>query len=764
MGVIELAREFIEAAILQGRNALYEHEAYALLAEAGLAVPQSVFVPAGALPDPGSIEAIPGDRVVIKVVCPEIAHKTEAGGVAVVEKSPQAVREALANMAASLGQRMPSLGQSVVGFLVCEFIDCPRTLGSELFVGMRWTRAFGYVVAAGLGGLDTEELARRFKPGHDVTIACAHLTHPRDFVEAFSSTFTYLKLSGRDREGKRLLSDDQLERIFALFLALASPAAGEQAGVWIKEFEINPFYLSNGRAVAVDALCTLQEIPPVRHRPVDHDKMARLLQPQTMAIVGVSASGMNVGRTILRKLLRDDFAPSQMRVVRPGAETIDSVKCVGDVSELPWKADLMVVAISATGVPELMGRITSHEAAHSVILIPGGMGETATGKEADEKTRAILARGRSAGKDTPAVVGPNSLGIRSLPGGYDTLFIPETKLPPQSGDVRNAALVCQSGAFMITRMNRLPFLNPAFAISTGNQMDLSSVDFVEYLVQREEIDVVALYVEGFNPLDGLRLASLCRNLDPRKQVIVYKTGKTVAGARAASSHTASISGDYEACVAVLSQAGALVASSFDEFTALVMLSSLLVNREFSGRRLGTLSNAGFETVGMADNLHSEGGFSLPHFSSRTRERIRLALSRAGIERLINVRNPLDLTPMASDAVHVQCLEAILEDESVDAVVMGFVPPTPAMATLPPGVDASGRDSVAHESSVAQRVPAVFRQHSKPLVTVVDAGQLYDPLAEALIAGGVPCLRSADFAMTVFQKFIDVRVANSSRKS
>jgi len=98
MRIIELARELIESAALQGRDALHEHEVYALLAEAGLAVPQSVFVPADTLPCPGSIEAIPGDRVVLKVVCPEILHKTEAGGVAVVEKSHRAVCEALESM------------------------------------------------------------------------------------------------------------------------------------------------------------------------------------------------------------------------------------------------------------------------------------------------------------------------------------------------------------------------------------------------------------------------------------------------------------------------------------------------------------------------------------------------------------------------------------------------------------------------------------------------------------------------------------------
>ncbi len=764
MGFVELAEKLIESVALQNRDRLYEHEVYGLMAEAGLAVPRSVFVPAGSPLRPGSIEAIPGDEVVVKVVCPEIPHKTEVGGVAVVEKSHQAVCQVLESMAGTIKQRVPVVGDRVAGFLVCESIPCSQALGGELFVGMRWTREFGYVMAAGLGGLDTEDLAHRFKPGQNVQIACAHLTDPRDFLQMFSSTFTYLKLSGNDRGGKRLLSDEELEKLFGFFLALAGAASNRQDRWWIREIEVNPFRISNGRAVAVDALCTLGGVSLTQHLPVDQARVERLLQPETVAIVGVSARATNVGRTILRNLLREGFEPSKIRVVRPDTEAIDGVVCVGDVAELPWKADLMVVAVSASAVPEVIDRTTACNAAHSVILIPGGMGETETGQEIANRTRSTLARRRSEGKETPLVVGPNSLGIRSLPGGYDTLFIPETKLPPRQGEVRNVALVCQSGAFMITRMNRLPFLNPVFAISTGNQMDLSTIDFVEYLVQREEIDVVALYVEGFHPLDGLRLASLCRALHPRKQVIVYKTGKTAEGAQATSSHTASISGDYEACVAVLSEAGALVATSFDEFTAFILLSSLLARNEFSGKRLGMLSNAGYEAVGMADNLDREAGFSLALFTDRTRERIALALSQAGIGELINVRNPLDLTPMASDTVHVQCLEAIIESENVDAVVMGFVPLTPAMATLPPGADPSDRDSVLNPSSVAQRVPQVFRRHAKPLVTVVDAGKLYDPLAETLIAGGVPCLRSADLATRVFQRFIDVRFTNLSRAS
>ena len=105
----------------------------------------------------------------------------------------------------------------------------------------------------------------------------------------------------------------------------------------------------------------------------------------------------------------------------------------------------------------------------------------------------------------PVFLGANCLGVISHPGKYDTLFIPEEKLPKQRGmHNRNIAFVSQSGAFMITRLSRIPELDPAYMISMGNQNDLTLGDMIVYLKERDEIEVIAVYAEGFKDQDGLR--------------------------------------------------------------------------------------------------------------------------------------------------------------------------------------------------------------------------------------------------------------------
>ena len=314
---------------------------------------------------------------------------------------------------------------------------------------------------------------------------------------------------------------------------------------------------------------------------------------------------------------------------------------------------------------------------------------------------------------------------------------------------------------MITRMNALPFIDPAYAISTGNQMDLAVPDFVEHLLTRDEVRVLALYIEGFKDLDGLRLARLIRHgRKIGREFIVYRAGRTAEGITATSSHTASMSGDFASCVEVLRDAGALIASTLDDLKAYLQLAALQgpTMDRVSTRALGLISNAGFETVGMADNVDRGAGFTVPALAASTAERIRGILAKAGIEALINVRNPLDLTPMASDRVLADCLAAFLADPGIGAVIMGFVPLTPAMKTLPPGVDPGARDSIADPVSLPNTLPSLIRATTKPVVTVVDGGALYDPLARELQAKGIPCFRSADHAVRVFQEYVRCREA------
>jgi acyl-CoA synthetase (NDP forming) len=484
-----------------------------------------------------------------------------------------------------------------------------------------------------------------------------------------------------------------------------------------------------------------------------------LLEPATVALVGVSARDeKNPGRIILRNLLRERFPVESVRVVRSGGGEVDGVACVDDLSALPWAADMMVLAVGASQVPALIEQVLEGDHARSIVLISGGMDETEHGRSAATRVRAAMDAARSAGRPCPVIVGPNCLGVRSRPGRFDTLFIPQTKLPPSRGGIRNAALVFQSGAFMITNMNELPFLDPVFAISTGNQMDLSATDFVRYLAGDARIEVIALYIDGFGELEGLEMARAIRQATAAgKDVVVYKAGRTQEGRSATSSHTASVAGDYDVAVAGLRRAGAIVADTFAEFRGLLMLTSLLRTRDGYGCGLALMSNAGYETIGMADGIDHDRGFRLAALSRETRDRIHAVLRDAGIASLVTVKNPLDVTPMATDEVHVAIARALLEDPDVGGLVMGFVPLTPAMQTLPAGL-AEG-DSIDAPGSLTETLLATLQASRKPVVTVVHGGRLYDDMVGKLFLDLIPCFRRADEAMRVFQKYLHARLEN-----
>jgi len=757
MSLERLAGDLFLNAESQGRDTLLESELYRLMAAAGIRVPACHVVPVTDGRLAGPVPALPGSRIVVKVESPSITHKTEMGGVRIVPNTP----EDAARAASAILESVATLGgqdllSSVSSILFLEFVPGEPALGGQVFAGLRFAPDMGPVMALGLGGLDTEEMSRTFSPGQSMVLYSPLLLSSQQALEKFSRSFAYRRLTGRTREARRLVADDALLPILDFFHLLASRfSSATESGFVVEDFEVNPFFVSQGALVAVDAFARFCRRTP-QERTCDLDRVRRLLRPGTAAVIGASAKGMNVGRIILRNLLRDGFPPEDIRVIRDDCETLDRVRCCPSITSLPWTADMMVVAVGAAQVPQVITETVEHAKAASMVLIPGGMGETEAGREADARARTVLETGRAAGR-APVIVGPNCLGIRSRPGRYDTLFIPESKLPLPEGRYGKAALVCQSGALMITRMNALPFIDPAYAISTGNQMDLAIPDFVEYLLTQDDVRIVVLYVEGFKPLDGLRLARLVTaGRQQGKEFIVYRAGRTAEGVTATSSHTASLSGDFASCMAVLEDAGALPAASLTELKALLELATLLADKRFAGRRLGLISNAGFETVSMADNVDRGSGFTVPALAESTRTRIHDVLSRAGIAALINVHNPLDLTPMAVDRVLADCLAAYLDDPGVDAALLGFVPLTPAMKTLPPGSDPRGVDSIADPASLPNVLPALLTSTSKPVATVVDGGSLYDPLARSLQAKGIPCFRSADFGARMLQRYIRYR--------
>ena len=160
-------------------------------------------------------------------------------------------------------------------------------------------------------------------------------------------------------------------------------------------------------------------------------------------------------------------------------------------------------------------------------------------------------------------------------------------------------------------------------------------------------------------------------------LILYRAGRTAAGAKASASHTASIAGDYPVTKALFSQAGAVVVDSLEEFDDALTTFTLLLGKRSQGRRLGAVSNAGFECVAIADNL---GALELASFSPDTGRKLEAVFAKAKVSEIVDVHNPIDLTPSSPDFGYDESFRAVLEDPGVDCGIVGIVPLTPAMNT------------------------------------------------------------------------------------
>jgi acyl-CoA synthetase (NDP forming) len=728
-------------------HALLEPEGYQILEAVGIRCPRRLFARDGIGAEALETTALGRDRVVVKVVAPHIAHKSDAGGVAVVLNERTAIGAAVRRMERTFS------GQEVAGYSVSEFIPYDPSPGGEWLLGLRWTEEFGPVVTLGPGGVSTECLTAALQPGRDVAVFSPFRTTREQMQNRIRRLALTPLATGAFRKQSPRTTVAQLCDAVSKFCWLAPSCRPDG----ITDLEINPLVPFDGELIALDVLAsigsrTLEEHPA---RPVG--KIHRLLNPGSIAIVGVSA-GLNPGHVILNNVLREGFDRSAIFIVKPGATEIEGCQAVPTIRSLPRPVDLLILSVSAAQVPDALIDVVEARKAESVIVIPGGLGEKAGTEGLLAQAQKTLRASRDTEWKGPVVNGGNCLGIQSRPGRYDTMFIPGHKLGAVPGPVSPLALISQSGAFAVSRATRLAGLNPKYSITVGNQMDLTIGDYLRHLEADADVVVFGIYVEGFRPLDGrVALDVISRITASGRVVVVYRGGRTTAGTRATASHTAAIAGDYTVSRDLARASGAIVADSLEDFTDLVRLFALLRSKPVYGRRVGAISNAGYECVAIADNI---GGLELPEFTAATGAHLVSTFERARIDAIVDVHNPLDLTPMTDDEGYEAAVRRVIEDGNVDVGVVGCVPATPALNTLAASPE-HGED-VFREGSVADRLVKLKTELAKPWIAIVDAGALYDPFAQRLQAGGVPTFRSADRAMQLLNVFVEERFAHTVR--
>ena len=732
-----------------GRTVLLEHEVYSLLAAAGVAVPSHRFVDAVDAIDQSVCAALGAEEAVVKLSSPDLLHKSDVGGIVVCRNDVESLRAAVGRV---LGQaRVASPTARIAGALLAERVAHEAGAGRELLAGFRHDPAFGPVVVLGVGGLDTEALLASLRPERArATWPAAGLT-AEDVLQGLRETLVYEGLTGRLRSHRQTrVSEDELAALVLALARLAEEWAGfaPAQGLGLAELELNPVVVAvHGSLVALDGLARLHRpAAPAPARPVA--ELRRLLTPSSAVVIGASATGVNPGRIILRNLAAGGGIPREkVWAIHPSAREIDGCPAFVSVDALPEAADMAVVSVAADrGADGVVSELVTKRRARTITLIAGGFGETEGGGEAEARVREVLARSRRAPDGGVLLNGGNCLGIISVPGGYNTFFIPPHKLPVREGKGRGLASISQSGAYLVSQISNLDrVVQPRYAISFGNQMDVTVSDYVEYLEGDPDVRVFAVYLEGFERGDGARFLEAARRITASgRAVLLYKAGRTSEGGAAAASHTAAAVGDYDVCRDLLTAARVLVSESLDEFEDDTLTHTLLYGRKATGQRVAVLTNAGFEATVAADTLH---GLELARLATHTRTQLRELLP-AGV---VDVHNPVDATPITPTETYGALAQALATDPNVDALVVAGVPATPALDTLGPGE--GHREDVSGNRGLATRLVSLFEATSKPIVFSVDAGALYDPMARAMREAGLPTFRRVDRATRALARFV-----------
>lgn len=632
----------------------------------------------------------------------------------------------------------------------------PSTL-VEISLRLYRTREFGMIISAGSGGLDAQLDEDNLKKDRALVSASTELTDTDNFLKLFQRTLVYKKMAGAAQRGAWPLPDQQLKTCFRQLLALGHAASDPSACFKLRQLKLN-LVADASRMMVQSAQCELGQAEPARlPRPIH--KIDKLIHPQSIGIIGVSSSAMNFGRIILRNLMGSGYAKEHLLIIRAGENEIDGVKCVESLKALDHKLDLLIVAVAASAVYALVDEIIETDAVESVMLIPGGLGETAASREPAAALAERINAGHGKPGGGPIFLGANCLGVVSHPGSYDSWFIPLERLPkPQKKPERNSALLSQSGAFMITRISQNPWLDPCYMLALGNQTDLTHGDLLSYFAQMPGIDTLGIYIEGFKDLDGLEFAKAVRKAVLNgKQIVVYKSGKTDPGAKGVMGHTASIAGAAMLFDSVLRETGAIVAEDFNSFDDLLYIAGALHHKKVKGKRLGGISGAGFEAVGIADSIESDNfAMEMGALEPATVAKLEEILTAKKLNLLVEVRNPIDINPGADDEAHLQIVEAFLQDPNIDAVVVGMDPTAPAIRSLASSTLRPGFDITDPKSSV-HLMPQLVNRNDKPVVGIVDGGTLYDAMAAKLMDQGVCVFRNCARGTKALVRYFEARL-------
>jgi acetyl coenzyme A synthetase (ADP forming)-like protein len=429
----------------------------------------------------------------------------------------------------------------------------------------------------------------------------------------------------------------------------------------------------------------------------DHEAVVASLEPffrpRSVAVIGASSRGGPIGATVFRNLVEGRFAGRTYPVNRSGGAVL-GIPALRSASELPEPVDLVVICVPAAAVIEA-AREALERGSRALCVVSAGFAEVGREGAARQEELLALVRGHGA-----RLLGPNCLGLAVSAVQLNATFARES-FP--AGPIGFGS---QSGALGLALLEAAGVRGLGFSafVSIGNKADVSSNDLLEYWEDDEETRLVILYLESFgNPRKFARVA---RRVARSKPLLAVKSGRTGAGARAASSHTAALAGSEAAVEALFHRSGVIRAASLEELLDVAALYAS--GATLRGRRVAVLTNAGGLGILCADACES-AGLELPGLSTETRAALAPLLPAEA-----SLANPVDMLGSATAETYEAALPVLLADPGIDAAIVLFVPAASveaddvaAATARVAGEDATGKPILAAVVS-AGGIPASLR--------------------------------------------------------
>jgi acetyl coenzyme A synthetase (ADP forming)-like protein len=624
----QIVQAVLDKVFEEGRSALSAGEGQQVCEAYGIATPREGLATSGE--EATAIAAEIGLPVVLKIVSPDILHKTEAGGVLVGVNSAESVADGYRTIVENAKAYNPDA--SITGVQVQQML----TRGQEVIIGATTDSTFGKVVAFGLGGILVEVLK-------DVTFRLAPTSRDEalSMIDGIAAAEVLKGVRGAEPVDRDSLADliCRVSDLVSDFPQLA-------------EVDLNPVLATPNGATAVDVRILVDK---TAGKPVDRftqeeilQSMNRIMKPRSIAVIGASNEDGKIGNSVMKNLIDGGYR-GEIYPVNPKADEILGRKSYKSVMDVPGELDVAIFAIPAKFVSRALEEV-GQKGAGGAILIPSGFAETGEHELQDEVVQ--IAR-----KHGVRILGPNIYGYYYTPEHLCATFCTPY-------DVRGSvALSSQSGGIgmAILGFSRTTKMGVSAIVGVGNKSDIDEDDLLTFFEQDDNTQCIAMHLEDLK--DGRSFAETAKRVSAKKPVIVLKAGRTAQGAKAASSHTGALAGNDKVYDDILRQSGVIRAPGLNDMLEYARGVPLLPTPK--GENVVIITGAGGSGVLLSDAC-VDNTLTLMSIPPDLDEAFRKFIPPFGA-----AGNPVDITGGEPPSTYRNTVALGLSDPRIHALILGY---------------------------------------------------------------------------------------------